>query len=61
MTTQQKIDALIEDEFKGYRGRYYWGIKFVHDALRSEVGDEIFLQVLEESKRLSNSQLQIWN
>ena len=51
MTTQQKIDALIEEQFMGYRGRMYQGIKHVHDALRSTVGDGIFLLVLEDCKR----------
>lgn len=51
MTTQDKIAAIIKDEFRDYRGYHplVRAIKKVHEKIRQRDGDEIFLAFLERS------------
>lgn len=51
MTTQEKIAAIIEDQFHGYRGHhpYVVATKKLHRKIRQVEGDEKFLEFLEKS------------
>lgn len=46
---RQQIEDIIEIEFNGYRGSKYGPIKLVHNTLRSEIGNDSFLQFLKEA------------
>jgi hypothetical protein len=51
MTTHQKIWALIDEMFAGYRGYKMKELGFLHFSIWQTVGDERFLTMLEEWNR----------
>lgn len=50
MTTREKIDALIEDQFSGYRGKYNKPLKILHAMMRIHMTEKQFLAFLEKQK-----------
>lgn len=46
---RQQIEDIIEREFNGYRGTMYGPIKLVHNTLRQEMGNDLFLKFLKKA------------
>lgn len=53
MTTQEKISAIITDEWNDYKGKAYQSILLQHAETRKELGDDMFLLYLEQQKAIN--------
>ena len=49
MTTQERIEEIIDKEFNNYGGSRVRPIKKLHDNLRKALGDKSFLIFLEKA------------
>ena len=45
---KQKIAEIIKERYSNYEPRAYMRLKKLHDTIRREVGDVLFLQFLKE-------------
>lgn len=48
MSTQEKIDKIIHEEFFDYNGRVMTSLFYQHAEMRAQYGDEMFLKFLEK-------------
>jgi hypothetical protein len=52
MTTQEKIDKIIQERYNNYTGVYKRSFKELHRMIRDKRGDEWFLNYLEEIEEI---------
>jgi len=50
LQTQEKISAIITEQYNNYNGRLLKTLSKIHRLLRNRLGDEGFLLFLEEQK-----------
>lgn len=50
-TIQQQIEEIAERQYNGYRGNMFSLVGVWHGALRSSIGDYLFLAFLEKQER----------
>lgn len=44
----KEIDSIIEKRYRGYKGEKIKKIKVIHELMRENLGDELFLVYLKE-------------